>query len=194
MGGLSAAVGDALVVLDAGGYEILIVETVGVGQDEVDVVKTADTTIVVLVPGMGDDIQTIKAGIMEIGDIFVINKADRDGVERTRAEVEALLSIAPIQTEWTPPVLETVATQGTGIGDLVEAIQRYGDVVIETGLQEVQHTAFNRLRLLEMLRERLYAEVVEKLSDEELNEYVSRIRSRSLDPYSAVEELIAGLS
>jgi len=190
MGGLSAAVGDALLVLDAAGYEILIVETVGVGQDEVDIVKTAETTIVVLVPGMGDDIQTIKAGIMEIGDIFVINKADRAGVERTRHEVEALLSLAPSKTEWTPPVLETVATHGTGISELAEVIQRFNEVVIETGLKEEQDLSFHRVRLLEMLRDRLFEDHMEKVTEKALDACVEKVAQRRLDPYSAVDELV----
>jgi LAO/AO transport system kinase len=191
MGGLSAAVGDALLVLDAAGYELLIVETVGVGQDEVDIVRTADVTIVVLVPGMGDDIQTIKAGIMEIGDLFVINKADHEGVERTRKEVEALLTIAPPKTGWTPPVLETVATLGRGISEVVAAIQDFQDTIIETGLKDAQVADFGRLRLLDMLRDRLYGEVLAGVSEKELAAYVERINARVIDPYTVVDELVA---
>jgi len=190
MGGLSAAVGDALVVLDAAGYEVLIVETVGVGQDEVDIVKTAETTIVVLVPGMGDDIQTIKAGIMEIGDIFVINKADREGVERTRKEVEAWLSLAPSKTQWLPPVLETVAMRGTGIGELVETIRRFKEVVIGTRQKNQQTLSFHRARLLEMLRDRLFADIMEQVTDEALDACVEKMAQHRLDPYSAVDELV----
>ena len=189
MGGLSAAVGDALIVLDAAGYETLIVETVGVGQDEVDIVKTADVTIVVLVPGMGDDIQTIKAGIMEIGDIFVINKADRDGIERTKRELEALLSIAHAQSEWTPLLLETIATEGKGIGDLEEAIRKFNEEVVIPGVKRTQNINLHRLRLMEMLRDRFFSDVVENLAEEELNNLVEKIVARELDPYSVVEEL-----
>jgi len=194
MGGLSAAVGDALLILDAAGYEVLIVETVGVGQDEVDIVKTADTTIVILVPGMGDDIQTIKAGIMEIGDIFVINKADREGVERTKKEVEALLSIAPSRFGWTPSVLETVATRGQGISELVEAIDQFNRSVVKTGLKDEQHKSFHEMRLLEMLRDHLFADLMSKVTQQELTDYVERVAARKLDPYSAVEELVERLS
>jgi LAO/AO transport system kinase len=193
MGGLSAAVGDALLVLDAAGYEILIVETVGVGQDEVEIVKTADVTIVVLVPGMGDDIQTIKAGIMEIGDLFVINKADREGVERTRHEIDALLTIAPSRTGWTPPVLETVATLGKGVSELVVAIQEFETAVLETGLEDAQNADFHRLRLLEMLRDRLLREVLTKVSEKDLADYVKKIKMRTIDPYTAVDELVGKL-
>jgi len=189
MGGLSVAVGDALLILDAAGFEVLIVETVGVGQDEVDIVKTADTTIVVLVPGMGDDIQTIKAGIMEIGDIFVINKADREGVRRTRNEVEALLSGAPSRTGWTPPVLETVATQGKGVTELVATIEDFKRSVIEKGLKDDENFNSYRLRLLEMLRDRLLEDVMNRVSEKELIGYVERVAARTLDPYTAVEEM-----
>ncbi len=193
MGGLSAAVGDALLVLDAAGYETLIVETVGVGQDEIDIVKTADMTIVVLVPGMGDDIQSIKAGIMEIGDIFVINKADREGVERTKREIEVLLSLAPPLAGWTPPVLETVATQGKGINELVLAIQRFIQTVLEAGSKAQQNFRNQRMRLLDMLRDRLLEDVLRKVSDKELNQYVEKVAARVLDPYSAVDEMIERL-
>ena len=118
LGGLSRATVDAVSILDAAGYSKVIVETVGVGQDEVEIVKTADVSVVVLVPGMGDDIQAIKAGIMEIGDVFVINKADRDGVLRTEKELEALLSLATRADGWTPPIVKTVAIENKGIEEL----------------------------------------------------------------------------
>src|ERR1043165_5861422 len=125
LGGLARATVDAVAILDAAGYGKIIVETVGVGQDEVEIIKTADVSVVVLVPGMGDDIQAIKAGIMEIGDIFVINKADREGVLRTEKELEALLSLAARADEWYPPIVKTVATEGKGISDLIGAIESY---------------------------------------------------------------------
>src|SRR4051812_35890288 len=127
LGGLSRATVDAVSILDAAGYSKVIVETVGVGQDEVEIVKTADVSVVVLVPGMGDDIQAIKAGIMEIGDVFVINKADREGVLRTRKELEALLSLAHRPDMWSQPIVKTVATESKGIEDLAAAIARYLD-------------------------------------------------------------------
>src|ERR1044071_9172898 len=116
LGGLARATVDAVAILDAAGYGKIIVETVGVGQDEVEVVKAADVSVVVLVPGMGDDIQAIKAGIMEIGDVFVINKADRDGVYATEKELEALLSLSSRTDGWEPPIVKTVATENQGIG------------------------------------------------------------------------------
>src|SRR5258707_9493175 len=125
LGGLARATTDAVAILDAAGFDKIIVETVGVGQDEVDIVKTADVSVVVLVPGMGDDIQTIKAGIMEIGDIFVINKADREGVLTTEKELEALLSLAERDDAWEPLVVKTVATESRGIQELAAAIEKY---------------------------------------------------------------------
>src|SRR5207253_4466502 len=122
LGGLARATVDAVAILDAAGFEKVIVETVGVGQDEVEIVKTADVSVVVLVPGMGDDIQAIKAGIMEIGDVFVINKADREGVLRTEKELEALLTLAHRPDMWMPPIVKTVATESKGIEDLSAAI------------------------------------------------------------------------
>src|SRR5947209_11554966 len=125
LGGLARATVDGVAILDAAGYGKIIVETVGVGQGEVEIVKTADVSVVVLVPGMGDDIQAIKAGIMEIGDVFVINKADREGVLRTEKELEALLSLAHRPDMWSPAIVKTVATENRGIGDLASAVEAY---------------------------------------------------------------------
>src|SRR5690349_13472959 len=125
LGGLARATDDAVAILDAAGYARVIVETVGVGQDEVEIVKAADVSIVVLVPGMGDDIQAIKAGIMEIGDIFVINKADKEGVYATEKELESLLSLASRPDFWNPPIVKTIATENKGIEDLSTAIESY---------------------------------------------------------------------
>src|SRR3954464_14552072 len=127
LGGLARATVDAVAILDAAGFEKVIVETVGVGQDEVEIVKTADVSVVVLVPGMGHDIQAIKAGIMEIGDVFVINKADRDGVLRTERELEQLLSLATRPDDWHPPIIKTVATENKGVEDLAAAIESFSE-------------------------------------------------------------------
>src|SRR3989442_14359001 len=124
LGGLARGTVDVVAILDAAGFSKVLVETVGVGQDEVEIVKTADVCVVVLVPGMGDDVQTMKAGIMEIGDVFVINKADREGVLRTQKEVEALLAIATGDDRWQPPIVKTVATEGKGIEELAGPIDR----------------------------------------------------------------------
>src|SRR5205823_1523118 len=122
LGGLASTTADIATVLDACGRDIVMVETVGVGQDEIDIVRLADVTVVVLVPGMGDDVQTIKAGIMEIADIFVINKSDREGAERVEREIRAMQSIAPRHDSWSPPIVKTVASEGKGVRELTAAI------------------------------------------------------------------------
>src|SRR5689334_17628963 len=159
LGGLSRATVDAVSILDAAGFDKIIVETVGVGQDEVEIVKTADVSVVVLVPGMGDDIQAIKAGIMEIGDVFVINKADREGVLRTQKELEALLSLAHRPDMWNPPIVKTVATESKGIEDLSAAIASYLDFRSTSEHSGDRRRSIARWRLTELLRERLLTEL-----------------------------------
>ncbi len=191
LGGLARTTVDAVSILDAAGYEKIIIETVGVGQDEVEVVKAADICVVVLVPGMGDDIQTIKAGIMEIGDIFVINKADREGVNSTEKELEALLSLAMREDSWEPPIVKTVATESKGIQDLAAAIESYRDFHLRTKSGDARRRAIARWRILELLRERLVAQTLDSDSaSEKLDRLAGEVASRQRDPYSAVEELI----
>jgi LAO/AO transport system kinase len=193
LGGLARATVDAVAILDAAGYSKIIVETVGVGQDEVEIVKAADVSVVVLVPGMGDDIQAIKAGIMEIGDIFVINKADRDGVFATEKELESLLSLAARSDGWDPPIVKTIAIENQGIGELAEAIERFREVQRHIDVTSERRRAIARWRIVELLRERLLAtlldspaaaDTLERLSDE--------VATRRRDPYSAVDEIIDG--
>ena len=190
LGGLSRATVDAVAILDAAGFDKVIVETVGVGQDEVEIVKTADVSVVVLVPGMGDDIQAIKAGIMEIGDVFVINKADRDGVLRTEKELESLLSLAHRPDFWTPPIVKTVATENKGIEDLSKAIESYAEFQ-KTGENLERRKAIARWRLLELLREKLLADLLSKNGTAEKLEKLSlEIAEKKNNPYSAVEEIL----
>lgn len=191
LGGLARSTVDAVSILDAAGYHKIIIETVGVGQDEVEVVKAADISVVVLVPGMGDDIQAIKAGIMEIGDIFVINKADREGVLSTEKELEALLSLASREDSWDPPIVKTVATEGTGIQELAAAIERYRDFNLKANSGDGRRRAIARWRILELLRERLVMQTLERDSaSEKLDRLAGEVASRERDPYSAVEELM----
>ena len=191
LGGLARSTVDAVSILDAAGYSKIIIETVGVGQDEVEVVKAADVSVVVLVPGMGDDIQAIKAGIMEIGDIFVINKADRDGVNSTEKELEALLSLATRDDSWDPPIVKTVATEGKGVEDLAAAIESYRDFHLRTESGEGRRHAIARWRILELLRERLVSETLASASASEKLDYLAgEVATRRRDPYSAVEELM----
>ena len=191
LGGLARATVDAVSILDAGGYGKIIIETVGVGQDEVEVVKAADISVVVLVPGMGDDIQAIKAGIMEIGDVFVINKADREGVLTTEKELEALLSLAARDDSWEPPIVKTVATESKGIRELAAAIEKYRTFHLQTKSGDGRRRAIARWRILELLRERLVAQTLESDSaSAKLDRLAGEVASRQRDPYSAVEELL----
>jgi LAO/AO transport system kinase len=192
LGGLARATVDAVAVLDAAGYDRILVETVGVGQDEVEIVKAADVSVVVLVPGMGDDIQAIKAGIMEIGDIFVINKAEREGVERTERELIALLEMSERPDGWQPPILRTVATQNRGIDEFTEAIENYRDFRREQAASQSRPVSVAENRLIELLRDKLLRRALdEALAPGELQELAVSVASRTRDPYSIVEEISA---
>ncbi len=191
LGGLARATVDAVAILDAAGYAKIIVETVGVGQDEVEIVKAADVSVVVLVPGMGDDIQAIKAGIMEIGDIFVINKADREGVFATEKELELLLSLGSRDDNWDPPIVKTVATENEGVDVLADAIERFRQTQRDTALSGDRRRAIARWRIVELLRENLLARVLDSdASVAMLNRLADEVATRRRDPYSAVEEII----
>lgn len=191
LGGLARSTVDAVSILDAAGYDKIIIETVGVGQDEVEIVKAADISVVVLVPGMGDDIQAIKAGIMEIGDIFVINKADREGVNSTEKELEALLSLAMREDSWNPPIVKTVATESKGIDELAVAIESYRTFIGGAEFGNTRREAVARWRIVELLRERLVAQTLaSKSASQMLDRLAGEVASRQLDPYSAVEEIL----
>jgi LAO/AO transport system kinase len=191
LGGLARATVDAVAILDAAGYEKIIGETVGVGQDEVEIVKAADVSVVVLVPGMGDDIQAIKAGIMEIGDVFVINKADRDGVYATEKELELLLSLASREDNWDPPIIKTVAIENQGLDLLADAIDRFRQTQRNAALASDRRRAVARWRIVELLRENLLARVLDSdASVAMLNRLADEVATRRRDPYSAVEEII----
>lgn len=194
LGGLSAAVDEALMILDAAGYEILIVETVGVGQDEVDIVKIASATLVMLVPGMGDDIQAFKAGIMEIGDIYVVNKADRQGVSQMEGELKELLSIATGREDgWMPPIVKTIATQGKGVSELADSIQEYRRLLAESANTEDREIPLFRERILELLQRRLVKTLLGRIPDEKLDQYAEKLMTRKSDPYTIVDQLLRDL-
>jgi LAO/AO transport system kinase len=195
LGGLARATTDAVAILDAAGYNKVIIETVGVGQDEVDIVKTADVTVVVLVPGMGDGVQAMKAGIMEIGDVFAINKADREGVLRTEREVEMLLSISERPDGWTPPIVKTVATEGSGTEALAGAIGDYQEFIASRSEQsDGRRARIAEHRIIELLRDRLLkTALAESVSKTELREMAGSVAERRRDPYSVVDEIIARL-
>jgi len=192
LGGLAKATGDVVNVLDAAGKEVILVETVGVGQDEVEVVKTADTCVVVTVPGLGDDIQAIKAGILEIADIFVVNKADREGADKTVTEIQAMMGLGPGRSDWVPPILKTVATQGQGIAELAEGILAHRAHLDRRGLRQMRQRERSRALFLELLQEQGTRRLLERASaNGTLEQTIERIATRETDPYSAVEELLA---
>ena len=189
LGGLARATSDVTIILDASGKDVVIIETVGVGQDEVDIVRTADVSIVMLVPGTGDDVQAIKAGIMEIADIFVVNKADREGADRLVQAVAANLSLQAFAPgEWTPPILKTEATSGAGVEALWKEIGRYREHSADR--RQARRRARQEVRLRDLLAQRLLRRVDEQLPAGEFDRLVDAVASRTIDPYSAVDEIV----
>jgi LAO/AO transport system kinase len=189
LGGLARATGEAAVVLDASGKDIVLIETVGVGQDEVDIVRTADVSIVTIVPGAGDEVQALKAGIMEIADIFVVNKADREGADRTVTSIEAMLSLQAFSAgEWRPPVIKTVATTGAGVAELLETIEKFRQHTV--GTQGSRRRARAEWRLRELLGQRFLSHVEDTvLRAGEFDEMLDRISTRQTDPYTVVDAI-----
>ena len=195
LGGLSSTTADVATVLDASGRDLVLIETVGVGQDEVDIVRLADVTIVILVPGMGDDVQSIKAGIMEIADIFVINKADRDGAERVEREVRAMQSLSMRSDNWVPPVIKTVASTGAGVAELAETIDDYETFLLNSDLGHQRRVANWRDRLREMLRDEVLRRIVEgAFSEDAVTQYASQVAGHERDPYSLIDEIVGKLA
>jgi LAO/AO transport system kinase len=193
LGGLSAATGHALTILSAAGKDVIVVETVGVGQDEVDIVGAADVSLVVLVPGLGDEVQALKAGIMEIADVFVVNKADRDGVERVVAEIESMLSLSSKGGD-APAIVKTVATTGEGIGALMAAVEAFRTRADATGLLRAKRRSHLRQLLDETLRARLMAAVrARALSEDAAEAVVDRLAAHELDPFTAADEVLSRL-
>ena len=193
LGGLAASTADVVTVLDAAGKNPIIVETVGVGQDEVEIAKLADVSIVVLVPGMGDDVQAIKAGIMEIGDIFVINKNDRPGGDKMEREITAVLSLAHREDGWDPPIVKTIATTGEGIAELVEKIDACRQFFGSSELRARKKLEAARQGLLTLLTERLTQTAVQQVfSNGALDRIAGEIAARRQDPYSVVDQIIRG--
>ena len=194
LGWLARATGDAALVLDAAGKDIIVIETVGVGQDEVDIIRTADVSIVTLVPGTGDDVQALKAGIMEIADIFVVNKADRDDADRLVAAIESNLMLQTFgpgeEAGWRPPILKTIATNGTGVPELVETIWRFRSQTEPN--QAARRRRRSEYRLREVVAER-FMDHLERavLKPGELDAMVERVAARAIDPYTAADELLA---
>ena len=193
LGGMSRSTMDVVNVMDAMGMDVVIVETVGVGQDEVDIVSTAHTTVVVMVPGMGDDIQAIKAGILEIGDVFVVNKADRDGADRTARELCAMLEMKhPEPGAWMPHVLKTEGSRGIGIDELMEEFEAHREYLKLSGALQRLIEERNAKLFADTLREELFESVFGSIRDNgKYREILDGLRNRTMDPYSAVEEVLA---
>jgi LAO/AO transport system kinase len=190
LGGVARATADAALILDAAGKNVIVIETVGVGQDEVDIIRTADVSVVTLVPGTGDDVQALKAGIMEIADIFVVNKADREGADRLVSAVEANLALHAYRAgQWRPPILKTVATSGVGVREVVDTIWQFREHS-STHQSARRHTR-GEYRLRELVAERFMAHLESRvLQRGELGAVVDRIAAGELDPYSAATELL----
>ena len=191
LGGLAPATAGAVEVLDAYGCDLILVETVGTGQAEVDIVGAADTVVVVTVPHLGDAVQTLKAGVMEIGDLFVVNKADRGEAERTAADITMMLGLASDRGGWRAPVLLATATEGTGIPQVVEAIDRHRDYQTSRGLLTERRQARRRQEILRIVDDRLRDRVAHRVGGGRIDALASRVAGGELDPYTAADTLLA---
>ena len=222
MGGLSRSTADLVMVLDALGKDVILVETVGVGQDELEVAALAHTVVVVTLPGLGDDVQAIKAGVLEIADVFAVNKADREGADRTVRDLQMMLELrhavagrgpaagdhdeahrfagttafAPPSAGWEPPIVKTVAIRGEGVDELADAIDRHRAHLVASGELALRDTARARARFVAVLRERLLAGALRRLEAERagLDAIAARIAAREADPYALADELAARLA
>jgi LAO/AO transport system kinase len=191
IGGLTSTTADALTVMDAAGFDVVLLETVGVGQGEVEIAKMADATVVLLVPGMGDDIQAMKAGIMEIADIFVINKADHAGADRSEAELRGLLSVSSRPDGWMPPIVRTVASEGKGVTECSQAIEEYRSFLSRSEMKRDQRIELQKERLLELACVQAREDLLSNSATAaRIRELAALIFDRKLDPFSAAEEVI----
>ncbi|MGK4595297.1 methylmalonyl Co-A mutase-associated GTPase MeaB [Amycolatopsis sp. w19] len=196
LGGLSWATPQAVRVLDAAGFDVVLIETVGVGQSEVDVVKLADTTVVLLAPGMGDGIQAAKAGVLEIADVFVVNKADREGADATVHDLKQMISLVRREIRgpsWRQPIVRTVASRGEGVADVVRALDEHHDWLVRRDELPRRRAARARDEVEAIAVQRLRAEIVDLRSGDRLTELAERVVARKLDPFAAAEELIGDL-
>ena len=194
LGGLAPTTSDVVRVLDAVGYQVIFIETVGIGQAEVDVVGAADTVVIVLVPGLGDTVQTMKAGIMEIGEIFVVNKADQGDADRTVTEVKMMLALGPRTGGWDPPVLTSIATAGRGVAELLEEIERHRRRQEQAGTLPARRRERRRREILRAAEQRLHARVLAAAArSQALEALTEQVHAGTLDPYTAAEELLKAL-
>jgi LAO/AO transport system kinase len=193
LGGIARATGDAVLLLDAAGFEVVVVETVGAGQAEVDIARAADTTVVLDVPGMGDDVQAIKAGILEVADVFVVNKADRPGAEATAKQLRAMLHLGEAPAGgWVPPVLQAIAMHGEGVATLVDAVERHRAHLHASGAYTEHLRARAAAELHEALRETALERARERAAGTAWDTLIGRIVERTTDPYTAAAELLEG--
>ena len=191
LGGLSQKAGDAVKLMDAFGFDIIIIETVGVGQSEVDIVKTADTTMVVVIPGMGDDIQAIKAGILEIGDLFTINKADREGTDKLNIEIEMMLELNPEHVSWRPPINRTIASKGEGIEAVVDSIEDHQKYLTESGEIVKIRKARIKNEVTAMLNDKVNRYIDKNVvATDEFDALVEKLQARDIEPYSVVNDIV----
>jgi LAO/AO transport system kinase len=192
LGGLARATGEVALILDAAGKQHVLVETVGVGQDEVDIVRLADCTVVLLVPGMGDDIQNMKAGLMEIADIFVLNKSDREGVDHLETQLEAMLELAPERNGWKPKILRTVATENKGVDELAAAIAEYREHFDRASDRQSKKVEQWKRRLITLAGDLFLERAVPGPQGEAALDALAReVADRKKDPYAAVNELLS---
>lgn len=193
LGGLSRKTADAVKLMDAWGLDVIFIETVGVGQSEVDIVKNADTTLVVLVPGLGDDIQAIKAGILEIGDVFTINKCDRDGADRLNVEIEMMLDLGEAQ-DWRPPIERTIANEGQGVEDVVNSLNEHRKYLEESGVLEERRRERVKTEMAEMIHDRISRHVMNEITQTgKFADYVEHVFERQTDPYTVVDSIVGDI-
>lgn len=191
LGGLAQAAGDVSLLLDAAGKEMILIETVGVGQGEIEIMRLADCTVVVLMPGMGDDVQNLKAGLMEIGDIFVINKCDREGADRFEQQLRAILQLVPERDGWLAPVVRTVATESKGVAELEAEIANFRKRLVEPGKRAARQVAYWKEWLLRLLQARLLERVGANFSESQFDQLAAAVARREKDPYAAASEILA---
>lgn len=191
LGGLSRATADVIRLMDASGKDVVVVETVGAGQAEVDIVRLAQTTIVAIVPGLGDDIQAIKAGILEIGDLFVVNKADQDGADRAVGELELMLSLDPKDRAWRPPIIKTVARDGTGLEELAGRVEAHLAYLRESGRLAEKAQATSESEIRDIVTIRAGARILGAAAGELLPALIARVAAREVDPYTAADLILS---
>jgi len=192
LGGLAQATGDATLLLDAAGKDVILVETVGVGQGEIEIVRLADCTLVVLVPGMGDDVQTLKAGLMEIADIFVINKSDREGAARFEEQLRAILQLVPERDGWKPPIVRTVATENEGVDELARQIALFREHFAQAKDRPKRELAYWKDWLMRLLERRLVERAMgDGMTESDFDAIAAQVAARKKDPYAAVNEILS---